>query len=385
MRTMPQFKQHALSTKKTRTATAGKITKTPVAKPIIPTNKPKKSSPYTRALLLVLAWTLITVMALTIIVSGYLYAQIRQFEHSSGVSVISLAQSALAARKINLFAEKDTLTILILGLDATQNRHSPMIMTDTIMLARVKSDGHISLLPLPRDLWIDSLKTKINALYFYGQESKETTGIELLNKIIVEITGISIDHHLVIDMDHLEEIIDAIGGVDVEVERAFVDHKYPAEFSIEPSERTALYQTISFSQGVNHFTGDQALKFMRSRQSTDLVEGTDQARSKRQQKVIEALVNKIGNDRSMASPEVLGSLLALWNKLDTSLDITTLVALGLHSLQAPISINALSIPVSNDDTAGIITNPPLSKHDQWVWEPTDPTWSEFKQWVSQHY
>ncbi len=385
MRTMPQFKQHALSTRKKRAANAGKASKTPVAKSIIPTNKSKKSSRFTQVLMLVLGWTMITLMALTIIMSGYLYAQIRQFEDTSRVSAISLVQSALAARKINLFAEKDALTLLILGLDATQNRQSPMIMTDTIMLARVKSDGHISLLPLPRDLWIDSLKTKINALYFYGQESNETTGIELLNKIIMEITGISIDHHLVIDIDHLKEIIDAIGGVDVLVERSFVDEKYPAELSTNPPELAALYQTISFTQGVNHFTGDQALKFMRSRQSTDPVEGTDQARSKRQQRVIEALVNKIGNDRSIASPEALGTLLALWNKLDTSLDITTLVALGLHSLQAPISINALSIPVSNQDSAGIISNPPVSKHDQWVWEPTDPTWSEFKQWVSQHY
>jgi LCP family protein required for cell wall assembly len=382
---MPRFKQHSAKTKTKRSTTTSKKTTGPIVSALASVDSPKKTFRYSRELSKTVLWVLLTLSAFALMLAGYTVAQVRQFEQISGVSAISLAKSAYEARKTNLFSEKNDLTLLILGLDSTQGRDAEMIMTDTIMLARIKSDGTILLLPLPRDLWIDSLKTKINALYHYGQESQGTTGHELLEKIIADITGISVDHHIIIDIDHLEEIINAVGGVDVMVERSFTDEKYPAEVSLDPSQDQALYQTIAFSQGDNHFNGEQALKFMRSRQSEDLIEGTDQARSKRQQKVIEALVHKLSRDKSIMTPDSLGKLLSLWNQIETNMDMKTIFAIGLHSLQTPPTFSALSIPIANADNAGIITNPPIAKHNQWVWEPIDPSWNEFKQWVAQHY
>lgn len=382
---MPRFKQHAATTKKRRSATTNTKATAPILTALTSADAPKKSFRYSRQLTKILLWVLITISACAIMLVGYAMALVRQFEQVSGVSAVSIAQSAYEARKTNLFSEKNDLTLLILGLDSIQGRETEMIMTDTIMLARIKSDGNIALLPLPRDLWIESLKTKINAIYHYGQESEGTTGQELLEKIIVDITGISVDHHLIIDIDHLKEIIDAVGGVDVMVERSFTDEKYPAEVSEDPSQDQALYQTIAFTEGSNHFDGEQALMFMRSRQSEDLIEGTDQARSKRQQKVIEALVHKLTSNKSIMTPLSLGKLLSLWNQIETNIDMKTIFAIGLHSLQNPLTFRALTIPIANADNAGIITNPPVSKHNQWVWEPTDPSWNEFKQWVSQHY
>lgn len=385
MRNMPQFKQHTQNKRKKQLTTTGTISRPSKIQNSHASRTPKKNHRYIKPILVICIWTIVSLLALLLIASGYALAQIRQFEHTSGIQAATLFQSALAARKTNLFAEKNELTILVLGLDSTHNRQSLMTMTDTIMLVRINNSGKTTLLPLPRDLWIEGLKTKINALHYYGQESNETTGVELLNKIIFEIAGITSDHYLVIDIDHLEEIIDAIGGIDVLVERSFVDEKYPVERMSESTDQPLLYQTVSFTQGNNHFNGEKALQYMRSRQSIDVIEGTDQARSKRQQKVIEALVNKISNDRSIITPQALGKLLAQWNKLDTNIDLTTIFAIGLHSLRAPISFSALSIPIADKQNAGILTNPPVSKHNQWVWEPVDPTWNEFKQWIAQHF
>src|SRR3989338_6295415 len=111
------------------------------------------------------------------------------------------------------------------------------------------------------------------------------------------VVGIPIQYAIVLDFDHFKQIIDFFGGVDVDVQRSFTDHKYQIagkenDLCNGDSGYKCRYETISFQKGKTHMNGTQALKFVRSRHAEG-VEGSDFSRNKRQQKVIEALQKKI--------------------------------------------------------------------------------------------
>ena len=92
-------------------------------------------------------------------------------------------------------------------------------------------------------------------------------------------------------------MIDFIGGVEVNVENSFIDKEFPItgkenDLCNNDLEYKCRYKIISFTKGVSSMDGQTALNFVRSRHAEGS-EGTDFAREKRQQKVIEAIKNKL--------------------------------------------------------------------------------------------
>jgi LCP family protein required for cell wall assembly len=204
------------------------------------------------------------------------------------------------------------ITFLLLGLDQRENGNS--LLTDTIMLITVNSEsGNYLLLSLPRDLWIKNLETKINALYYYGQEHDPENPTKLVEETIENILGCEINYTAILKMDEIKDLIDMVGGIEVEVERSFTDHHFPDEVS-------GGEMTISFEQGKNYFDGERAMQFIRSRQSEDEIEGTDEARQIRQKKVILALKNKLMKDVSLWLNPVLSA--NIYNYIFNDLEIT---------------------------------------------------------------
>src|SRR5690606_21863522 len=126
-----------------------------------------------------------------------------------------------------------------------------------------------------------------------------------------------------LDFDGFTEVIDILGGVEVEVEKTFTDKKFPipgreedtcgltAGPGQEEPEYLCRYETITFEKGVQMMDGKTALKFARSRHSEDPEEGNDLARGRRQQKVILAIKNKMLSGEIISSPSKLSQL---WNK-----------------------------------------------------------------------
>ena len=134
----------------------------------------------------------------------------------------------------------------------------------------------------------------------------------MIKKTLRDVTGLTIDSYVAIDFESFQTVIDTLGGIDVDVKNSFEDKEYPIEgketdlcgkqeSDLEELEKIATesvvlafpcrYETIKFSAGLNHFDGETALKFARSRHS--LEDGGDFARAKRQQQVIEATVDKL--------------------------------------------------------------------------------------------
>ena len=183
--------------------------------------------------------------------------------------------------------ESNQINILLLGIGG--KGHSGGGLTDTIMVASVKpNSGEAALISIPRDLYVripDSKQySKINAVKQFGDSSKNLTkyksGSELIKKTVGEITGLNIHYCVQLDFQGFIEIIDHLGGIDINLEKDINDPNYP--------NFNHGYDPFYISAGRHHLDGSTALKVARSRHS----KMGDFDRVKRQQKIIRAAKQK---------------------------------------------------------------------------------------------
>ncbi len=171
---------------------------------------------------------------------------------------------------INFDHKHGTLNILVLGIDQVEavNR------SDTIILARIDIDRKTaSVMSIPRDTRV-AIKgygyQKVNHAYAYG-------GISLLKDTIVNLTGVPVNYYLTLNYSTFPKVIDAVGGVDVYIEKSM---KY-----IDNAQN--LY--IDFSPGRYHMNGEDALKYVRYRMDAM----GDIGRMKRQQDFAKTFLKKV--------------------------------------------------------------------------------------------
>lgn len=159
-------------------------------------------------------------------------------------------------------------------------------LTDTILVARIEPiKQKIYLFSLPRDLWV-KIPTdnkgfiKLNTLYSLN---KKNTGHEfdLIKQKAQDITGLTIDHYVFVNLTAVKETVDILGGVNVLVKENILDTSYPG-----PNHG---YQTFQITAGWRYLDGETALKYIRSRHSP----GGDFDRIARQQEILQALKQKV--------------------------------------------------------------------------------------------
>ena len=193
-------------------------------------------------------------------------------------------------------------TILLMGVD---ERKDDVGRSDTLMVLNLSKNG-ASLLTIPRDtlVYIDKYGfQKINAAYAYG-------GAKLTRKTVEEFLGIDVDYHVTINKSRFAEVIDALGGVDIYVER---DMHYEDEWD----DDGGLY--IDLKQGFQHLDGDTAIQFVRFRDD----EG-DVGRVRRQQAFMKACADKLSEPSMIIKfPELLGVAV---KAIDTDLPSSQLLA-----------------------------------------------------------
>ena len=217
----------------------------------------------------------------------------------------------------NLDQTDGRTNILALGVDRRSNRGFVGGLTDTIMVVSLdakKKDATI--ISIPRDLWVEmeecekQPRGKINSAYACG-------GFELTQKVVGEVLGIPIHYFAIVDFESFEEAIDILGGVEVDVERAFDDYTYPI-FGKEldqcdgDPEYNCRYEHLHFDAGLQHMDGETALAFARSRHAEGS-EGSDFARIKRQQKVALAAKDKALSLQTLTNPGKLRELYDLFS------------------------------------------------------------------------
>ncbi|MDY0097310.1 MAG: LCP family protein, partial [Candidatus Dojkabacteria bacterium] len=151
----------------------------------------------------------------------------------------------------------------------------------------------------------------------------EGSGLPVLEQVVEGITGLEIQYHAMINFNGFVELIDAVGGVYVNVENSFTDYMYPLRDG---------YQTISFKAGPQLMDGDTALKYSRSRHSQQNGEGSDYARARRQQKVIDALKDAILSSETLLNPT---KLMAMFSSIQNNVKVSEFT---LEDIQAGVDI-----------------------------------------------
>ena len=132
---------------------------------------------------------------------------------------------------------------------------------------------------------------EINSAYAYGrgESGDPVAGGKLATHKVEQVTGLSTDRWVTIDFQGFRALVDALGGVDIEVERAF-SSDYPAndDPTIDPS-----WTTVSFAAGRQHMDGETAIRYARARYADVPEEATDFARAQRQQRLVAAIGAKL--------------------------------------------------------------------------------------------
>lgn len=237
--------------------------------------------------------------------------------------------------------------ILILGSDKRNVGEITSVLTDTLLVASISNvDGEVTLISLPRDLWVslpnpNSGYSKINAVYATG-------GVKDTTKVVENVLGIPLHYYAVIDFNIFRQVIDIMGGVLVTVDNSFTDYYYPVEGK-EDAPLSERYETVHFDQGTQVMNGDTALKFVRSRKG-DNNEGTDFARSARQQKVIMAVKDKALTLDTIINPTKLKELYDTYkDNVETNIGFTEIQNFYLLSQQ--IDFNKIKSIVLDDRSA----------------------------------
>ena len=189
----------------------------------------------------------------------------------------------VAPEKILPTLQKPT-TIMLMGVD---ERKDDVGRSDTLMVLQLSKDK-ASLLTIPRDTLVYIERhgyQKINAAYAYG-------GAKLARKTVEEFLGIDIDRYVMINKARFAEVIDAMGGVDIYVER---DMHYEDPWD----DDGGLY--IDLKQGIRHLDGKTAIEFVRFRDA----EG-DVGRVRRQQAFMKACADRLSEPSMLIKiPELL--------------------------------------------------------------------------------
>jgi polyisoprenyl-teichoic acid--peptidoglycan teichoic acid transferase len=227
----------------------------------------------------------------------------------------------------------DRINVLILGIGGTS--HESGNLADTIMIASYKpSSQQVAMISIPRDLSVNTEKygqIKINGTHAYAEaREKGSGGTEMIN-VLEKLLDTKINYYITVDFNGFERIIDEFGGVDVDVERDLTDYQYPIRGKEDIYPIKNRYEVLSIKAGVQHMDGTTALKYARSRHAAG-IEGSDFARSKRQQNILVALKEKVFSVSTLFNPKRINSLLSAYkNHIRTNVrlwEISRLAQIG---------------------------------------------------------
>jgi LCP family protein required for cell wall assembly len=224
-----------------------------------------------------------------------------------------LALCLVAAVVLSAFlspGDSGRTNVLLLGIDR-RNGTGWAYRTDTILVVTVDPASRAAgILSIPRDLQVPIPghgEDRINTANFWGAQGGDPdAGPALLRATVEGNFGIPIDGYLLVDFYTFVQIVDALGGVDVDVH----DTHYP---NPKPEDAYGT-KTVHFDAGLQHMDGTQAIEYARSRMST-----SDFDRAKRQQQILLALRKKALSPRGIVRWPALARVVVAGVKTDLGL------------------------------------------------------------------
>ena len=256
------------------------------------------------------------------------------------------------------------MTVLICGMNQRN--------TDTLILANLDINlNKVTLISIPRDLFYK--RTKINSIY-------RRFGANVLANTISDITGLRIDKYVIVDMYAFAELINVLGGIDVELTEPLVDPTYRVR------DENGKWSTLYYPAGVHHVNGVQALRIARARHYTPAF-----SRDMRQQQILKAVKDKL---LSIGLTDInrLSRIIKLGFKY-VETDISWLEAFSLYRSCQDITIkqavlstdNVLVATYTNLLATGLQEDQVDDDFDKgaWIVVPLDNNWKVIKKFIEE--
>jgi LCP family protein required for cell wall assembly len=274
------------------------------------------------------------VLLLVAILIVFVWALLGYLAFRSGVKD---ANERLDSRAYAALAPQDGLlmsnpsTILVLGTDQGPTRQGPF-RSDAMMIVRTDPDEHrIALLSIPRDLRVDIPghgPEKINAAYAFG-------GSTLAIRTVQNLTGerLPINHVIVVDFSMFRDVIDALGGVTIDVPKPLLSNKFECPFPTRA--RCDRWPGWRFTKGEHELDGRRALVYARIRENQLDPADNDITRGARQQAVLQAIADEVTSFGTFLRMPFIGDDLV--QPLATDLSANELIQLGWVKYRTPSS------------------------------------------------
>ncbi len=285
------------------------VPSSPPVPPPVPPRRDRRSWTYLRWLLLAIP---LVAAGLGLGVSLYIFSHAGVFAREEP----AITQPAPGPRTFSWpFRLTHRVNILLIGVDVTLNNRRQVVnmsRADTLVLISADPErDRLSAVSIPRDTRVivpGVGETKVNASYAFG-------GPGLTIKTVEGLLGVPIHYYVKLGPESFARIIDAIGGVEIDVEK---DMKYTD---------TWAGLRIDLKKGRQHLSGDQAMQYVRFRH--DAI--GDIGRVERQQKVLMALFTKLKSPATILATPTL--LRAVAEHTHTNLTMTDLLTLGMFAVR----------------------------------------------------
>lgn len=260
----------------------------------------------------------------------------------------------------------DRINILLLGIGGL-GHEGPYLSDTNIILSIKPSTNEVAMISVPRDLGVNIGNhgiRKINAADAFGEALEPGNGGEFTRQIFEKTFNMDIPYYVRVDFKAFQELIDEVGGISVDVPVAFSDSQFPGP--------NYSYRTLNFDAGVQTMNGQRALDFARSRHGNN-GEGSDFARSRRQQLILTALKEKLLTFGTYTNPVKIQSIIqSLTSHIVTNLNFGQIMYLANLGKEAQQNIKLLVIDSGKSgflksyigDTGAFLLAPTTNNFDQ---------------------
>lgn len=221
------------------------------------------------------------------------------------------------------------LNLLLMGIDRRPTDTGLAFRSDTMMLISFDPvSKQLGILSIPRDLYVPipgySERQRINTALPLGEQQRAGFGPKLAMQAVQSNLGMPVNAYVVVDFIAVTKLVDAIGGIDIDVPEPITDYQFP--------DMNYGYSPLILSAGEQHMDGNTAQKYARTRHGS-----SDFDRARRQQQVLYAIRDRLLNLSTL--PQLIVQAPSLYasvsNNVYTDLNVDQIIQLGLWLKDLP--------------------------------------------------
>lgn len=322
----------------------------------------------------------------------------------------SLANSLPGVEKKLQGEEEGRINILLLGMRG-ENVPGGGTLADTIMVVSIKPEtNQVSFLSIPRDLYVDNpnlgAKSKINAVYSYGQQDGKNNGIGGMKEVVGKVVGQEIHYAIVLNFKGFVDLIDKLGGIEVSLDKPFeeamqfneervcdsyvftkptgnFEYKYhtrkdgskyvAATYKLCTNPNVECGGDFKLPAGEQTLSGEKALCYARSR-----VTSSDFDRARRQQVIIEKIIQKATSVGVLTDFEKMNGMAEiLGDNLKTDLELWELKR--LYEMQQKMQSPEKTQKVLENSAEGLLYAPAETKEAGYILLPIGDNYDKISQ------